>query len=646
MGLFSSKTKHVYNVSGSELYQDMPTLMQQTVRGTTQDNRNISKDLVANLINGVLWNVRGLHRWASVEGNYPWGLPDGTMANVITPKESVVKNAVSADVGYQVHVGFIRIEPSGTSYTYYVEYWELSPYGEIKGEPSLWTYDTADGTYPYLNIDTKYEQNTPYLPIMPIRVNNQYMDESEEGSDIRKALNFIDLNLKTLCDGMRESAKESSSDMPDDTYVVLGASVSRGTERTNEYLFRFFRRMYGESDISYSDQEYWAANKVPTETVYDPHEGYTTKEIPHTSLPPTNSLNISDARYDQNLQWDYITHRIYDGSVGKVGTHHVEKFTGSTNKYDSGGEEYTHYQSGIKIRKQLNSTQVEEFVVHGLLTDFNVVDRSRVGVTIDDVFDNPDELDMPFIIPLRMDIIRDMGNIRSHDLIYESVWMLSMHHDTYKQKWYQTGFFKIFIMVVVVVVTAIFAPQMLPAVIKGLMISMVVQAFMPLLQDVLGEELAMVVAVIATAIGLGFDPTALAESATGTLATTTTVTPTVITVAGVSVQSLAMASMQLYAGLTTLDLKDQMEDLSTAIDELTAEIKEYEEESEQTAYDVGITMAGIKSDPWHMLDPSQYVSNVLNEPKKPLKGPLYIQHYVDASLHLDIPKTVLNLGHA
>jgi len=647
MGLFSSKTKHVYNVSGTELYEDMPPLVQQTVGIAVRDNRNIGKDIMANLVNGVLWKVRGLHNWASVEGNYPWGLPNGTMADVVTPKTSVVQKIVSTSVGYPVHIGFIRIEPTGSSYTYYVEYWEVSAFGEITGEPDLWIYDTATGTYPNLEIKER-EQVTPYLPIIPIRIANQYMDESEDKAKIDKALNFLGLDLKDLCTDMRDAAAESGGSMPDDSYVVLGASLTRDTERTNEYLFRFFKRMYGESKISYSDHKYWGANYVPPE---EPFWNITASkaEVPSSTLPPMNKLHIKDSRYDQTLQWNYITHRIYTGSLEgkKRGEHSIRFVRRQTTEINDRDETYRVTHSDAIISKQVTPTQIEEYVVSGLYSSFKVVGRSTVAVTLEEVLDDPDNLDVPFVIPLRDDILRDMGNIKGHDLIYESVWLMGMHHDTYKVKWYQRGIFKLVVIVVSVIIGFVVGgPAGAATAVKAAMIGMIVSAFMPMLQDLLGAELALVVATIATAIGAGFDFNAFLESAGTSLAQTTTAIATATTVAGVSTMSLANAALMLYSGLKGMDLAEDMEDLQVTAADLTKDLEEMGDEQRQKAYDMGITMAGIKNDPWNILDPNQYVSNVLKEPNKPLMAPLFVSHYVDASLHLDIPKTVLNLGHS
>lgn len=650
MGLFSSKTKHVYNVSGTELYEDMPPLVQQTVQVAVRDNRNIGKDIMANLVNGVLWKVRGLHNWASIEGNYPWGLPNGTMADIVMPKDVTVKNAVSADVGYPVHLGFIRIEPTGSSFTYYVEYWKISPYGEIKGEPDLWTYDTAEGTYPTLDI-AKRDQVTPYLPIIPVRINNEYMDESEDKQPIDRAMNYLGLDMQSLCNDMRDSEEEAGSDnMPDDSYVVLAASLTRDTERTNEYLFRFFRRMYGESKITIADHEYWLNNKNPDDDTYDGSTS-STQDVHTSTLPPMNEMTIADARYKQTLQWNYITHRLYDGSLeGKKRGEHAIRFVRRTErKYDK--DDDSHYKvtySDVIISKQVTPTQVEEYTVTGLYSSFDVVNRSTVGVSLESVLDDPDNLEVPFLIPLRDDILRDMGNIKGHDLIYESVWLMGMHHDKYKVKWYQRGIFKIVMIVATVAVGFIIGgPAGAITALKAVMIGMVINTlFMPMLQDIFGEELALVIAAIATAVGAGFDFSSFAESATGTMAEITTAVATATTVAGVSVVSLASAAQMLYGGFKGMELADEMEDLQVASADLTEDLEKMGDEQRQKAYDVGITMAGISNDSWNIMDPNQYVSNVLREPNKPLMSPLYVSKYVDASLHLDIPKTVLNLGHA
>ena len=45
-----------------------------------------------------------------------------------------------------------------------------------------------------------------------------------------------------------------------------------------------------------------------------------------------------------------------------------------------------------------------------------------------------------------------MGPIQAHDLMYESIRLYSNDHQSYKVKWYQTGLFKVFTVVIAVAV--------------------------------------------------------------------------------------------------------------------------------------------------------------------------------------------------
>ena len=84
------------------LYQEMPPLVKQTIAGSVVQNRNIGKDLIANLVNGVLWKANGLYSWA--KQNHPWGLPDGYIAYDRPADVTLIEACVQQDVGTGINI--------------------------------------------------------------------------------------------------------------------------------------------------------------------------------------------------------------------------------------------------------------------------------------------------------------------------------------------------------------------------------------------------------------------------------------------------------------------------------------------------------------------------------------------------------------
>lgn len=624
MGIFDKKTKHEYLAYSVELFEDMPPIMKQTVCASVVQNRNIGKDITANLVNGILWKAKGLYNFALTD-EYPWGLPDGTGTTITSTKSSTVKACIVDDIGAPVYMGYVDIlSMQDGTYTYKANYWLLDNTGKIKGDEQLWTYNTGAGTYPTLSISGS-NQNTPYYPIIPIRTGNSYL--ADDATDphyypVRKALRYLGIDSHDIYDGLKESESENGESAPNDIYVMLGVSLSRNSARTKEYLFRFFKKMFGTSSVTEQDYAYWNENQ----------KGLTT--------PPQNTLLIRESTYHQEMAWDYITQTIKSGSVGSVGSYKrvYEQNTGS----DLSNENYNYFAQGIRLQHQINASQYEEIVVHGLTCQFKVVNKDWVGVTLADAFENPSDPEdgKAFIIPLRRDICNDMGNLRAHDLMYEAIRMYSLDDYTYEVEWYQTGFFKIFTIVLAVALTVLqqyWATGILTAaatagiVAQTVLASLVFTAITPMLQDILGQELALLVSVLATAFG-----TSMNFSGSGSL----------IATSSPSTYSIVSAATQGVSGYKGIQYADELEALSTELEGIQEELDELYAEERQSMYDVSMVMSGVESDPYALLEPSTFVTRALIEPTVPTLITSTTELFVEVATDLDTTKTVINLGHS
>ena len=633
MGLFSSKTKHVYTPYSMLLYQEMPPLVKQTVAGSVVQNRNIGKDLIANLVNGVLWKANGLYSWA--KQNHPWGLPDGYIAYDRPADVTLIEACVQQDVGTGINILYTKRTPvEGGQYLYEVTYTKKT---QIKNPKEYtWSYRTGiGGKYPVLEVEL-LKEDSPYYPIIPIRIANENIAETgkEHRTKIRQALNYLSLDIDDIYKSIKESTEESGEQPADDMFVILAVSVSASKQASKKYIYDYFKYLSTKSLSNKNDYDYWEANGEAA--------GY---------ILPTNKITIKDSRFAQEVEYDYITTKKVTGSIGKKGftkvTYKVNRGTVPVNTGSNAFSGYSRTTSGILIQHQLNSTTYEEVYVHGLLCRTQVIGSTWVDVDLKDAFDNPDSPQDGhcFLLPLHKDVCKKMGPIHAHDLMYESIRLYSNDHQSYKVKWYQSGLFKVFVVIVAVVVSiwnapagvALFSAAMAGIVLQTVIISMVIMpAVTTLLQDVFGERLGLLIAILAIAMAGSGNFSVSVEN--GVSMTTTVTTQTAF--AGIN------GLMSLTSAINSFNTEDKMIDYGNEIKGLQEELDAMYEKAAQAGYNVSMVASAIKSDPYALLEPNTYVQRALMEPRIPTLIGESTLRYVDIKRHLDTSQTALNLGHS
>lgn len=619
MGLFSSKKKTVYSCYATPLYEDMPPLVKQTVASAVINNRNIGPDITANIVNGVLFKANQLYSYAR-RGSYHWGLPNSSMSYLSGNSKDNCQAVLEYIEQGPVYVTSVIIEPDGSGdYVYTVNYYLVDSTGNTIGEVKTWEYNEGDETYPTLTLD-KIEAASPYYPIIPIRLDNANLAEDDNYAykdDIIKACRYLDIDVFSLYDDINS---QDTDNPPEDMYVLMGVSVGNDTPRTNEYLYRYFEHMYHSSAVTKVEYDYWG--EVASET----------------TQAPSNTVVIADSQFHAEISWSYITTEVLNQS-GKKGTHAVE-YVPDAGRVEH--DDWVESTDGIRVTWQKTATQAISFLVHGLVYRSKVTGDYWVSKDCMNAFGDPDDPENGevFIIPLRKDICKEMGSIKSHDLFYESIRLHVNDEYSYKVKWYQTGFGQIFTLVVAVVVSVVFqqwqaGAAIMTAATAGLVIQNVLIAlllkpvFTVLVQDVFGEELALLITAIVTvfAFNVGMTPA-------GTIGVTSAV-PTLT--------SVANASLNLYTGLKSLDVQAEMDALLEEQEELDQLIEEQHEEEMQSALDTKMVTNMISNDPYALMDANTFVQRSRWEIEKPMLLKSSTAQYTKVAQFTDIPNSMIRL---
>lgn len=620
MGIFSGKTIHTYTPYSTLLYHEMPSLIKQTVASTVVQNRNLGKDIVANLVNGVFWKANSLYEWAKT--NHPWGLPDGYIAYDRPADVTLIEACVRDDVGEKINIVAVKRSPIAKSkYEYEVIYTKVAEASAPK--EYTWKYTTGTGgKYEVLEVRPA-KQESPYYPIIPVRINGENIgvEGKEHRAKIKKALSFLNLKLDDIYTSFDEATKESGEQPAEDMFVILAVSIASSKPAAKEYIYEYFKYLHSLSSTTQNEHDYWLENGES--------KGY---------ILPVNKVTIQDSRFAQELEFDYINVKTIKGSIGKRGTITV-KYVPNTDLIMLVNGYFRSTQS-VQIRKQINEEEYEDVYVHGLVCRTLVVGSSWVDISLGSAFDNPDEPKdgQCFLIPLNKDVCKKLGPIKSHDLMYESIRLYSNDHYSYKQKWYETGFFKVFSFVVSIVVTIICAPAGIALMSAAMAMHVLTTVIVPmivipiittLLEDVVGDKVAFVISVLATAIGMSGSVSA------GSISIST----------NVSAQSILNASTALASKVIATKTQEKLVDYGNEIKGLQEELDAMYEEAAVSGYNVAMVASAIKSDAYAIMEPSNYVQRALMEPKLPTMITEYTSKFVDIQRYLDSSKTVLNLGH-
>lgn len=633
MGWFDDEQVSVYTAYSSLLYdENAPDLLKQTIAGCITQNRNLAADLTANLTTGILKNARCYFRNAEKAG-HPWGLPSSKMSVISPIKTLALEAIIEAEFkDKDIHLSHYKIVPlAQDEYKYVVTYHEKKG-EEILPEAKEWIYLTETNKYPQLAIKNSVD-TSPYFPITPLRIAGKNIGEkgAQYEKEVYRACRLLKLNSKDLYKSFKEASEEpDAGDQPDDIYIVLSCSVTSKKDEVKEYVYRFWQRIYAESTTEVSEADWINWYNVATGKIEK-------KLVPP---PPVTSLTISDARYLQKLQWDRIVRKLEAGNIGEVGTYELSI---ETISHDIEGEFSTYFADALICKCQVSSNQVEVYSVLGLGAQYQVAGGGWSNITLRPAFEDPDNPQGGALmtIPLREDLVKDMGSIKSYNLMNSSVRLHSNDHSTYTKKWYQKGIFQVLTLAVALVITwfcapagvAFFSMAFAGIVMTSLLIPMLVMAIItPILADMLGAEAAFILNIAAMALGVTPNVDATSIS-------------TLVNVSGVSTLQVVNASIALVQGVSGQLLMKKMKELEARSKILDEELEELEEEALENSYNTALVLNGVRQDAYSIMEPINYVRTKIEEPRIPLMLAQATSSYCKVMQRLDTSSTVISLGH-
>ena len=709
MGLFSETVTTVESFS-ARLIEDTPNLVKDSVYNAVLYNRSIADDLIANYLNGLAIKSDQMYRYAKT--SYTYGLPNGH-TEVIMPNAKLVKEAIELSIGAKVSVYFTTLEdcnpdyfareilsltqgwnadtgivsnppftPQGGSptpvvftyaeivtptvvginyeYTYtasngtrvlatehreypviryymneaapylHATYYEVTASGSSTGILQYWNYDTTSNVYPALSLPDGIVEDSPYYPIVPIRENNvDLTDASLKDTELYKTskdcLKKIGLDFVNLGEGVQANPDIGQVDH---AYVILAVHLQSEELQSINYLHSYFSYLHGISKITKADFDRWQQEEHKIEP------------------PPVNKMVIEDANFKISIAYTHITKKVVEGSIGGIGKVARTNYVRPRELLVFG---FGYEASSIVFQRQIASNLYEEVEVFGLTHVNHIYQRYTVETTIGRSIDKNND---DFFIPININVAKTLGLMEHNYLMYDAIRIVFNSFDVRKLKWYETGFFKMVLIVIAIIITiyslgtlteamiaaygAVAGGGVAAAIAAGLVLAEAIawSAIYSLaagwVVDALGVEFALIASVLALAVGL---------AATNGTAISGSVAGMPFSIDLIQIASVVAGSISKSAGEQISDIRQEAEELAVKQNELLEELNELYD-----ALDNGLT-----------IDPFEWVTyDTLNNPYES-PDEMYnrtihagnigalslnaISQYVESQVKLDIPES-------
>lgn len=325
-----------------------------------------------------------------------------------------------------------------------------------------------------------------FLPFIPIRINNRYVSELWPDT----IYPFAKRAMRKSIGGKYDKIQQSINDNPsigdiDYAYAVFGVSLNVKENASKKYVYKFFQAIMNDYNTSSGTayaawkaqwdlaNESWEAWIAWRERQYSGDVGFGDPEpvrLPYPTMP-TNRLNVSTSgmsvlNYNVTILWNYITEEIGTGVLApdkKRGDLWFE--IGATETFNqwmwvsSGGDSdnwqavqgQTFVNDAVTLNWQVTDTTWRRMTIIGLRHNNLIYGGKSVNISAKEALQDVEE--SGFLIPLHRDVYRSMGLKDGTQMSQACCFLVFNCYQVVKQKWYQSGIFKIIVVIVVIVVS-------------------------------------------------------------------------------------------------------------------------------------------------------------------------------------------------
>lgn len=364
-------------------------------------------------------------------------------------------------------------------YTYTSQTVSTQTITEAAGEPHLFIYKEGTGNAELDSLFNTYSDDSRFYPFIPMRTDKRWIDLDETmyplcKTALRKSTGG---KLNKVLDTLKDN-----DDIDDIQYIygAFGCALNSPEDTAKEYIFRFFE-MAAEAfpaDPNYPTMEsiveaytlanmdaeeysqWWSDNTSGSVVVSTP------PKPPEYPVVPKREYRVKSNKsykFDMTVEWNYIFETSHTGTAwegakkGELKTRMGDTITLSRKSYRTNTQgdlvEYTSSKTmpAFEMLWQTGNSTYKKLTVYGLRHRNMVYKDKSVDSTAKEALDDADE--SGFIIPLHSRIYRSMSLVRSTQLSTACTYLVLNSYKKVKQKWYQTGAFKIAVIVAAIVIS-------------------------------------------------------------------------------------------------------------------------------------------------------------------------------------------------
>lgn len=324
-----------------------------------------------------------------------------------------------------------------------------------------------------------------FYPVIPVRLDNKFLSETymEEVYEMSKK-GYRKATTGKYDDLIEQLDENENIDDIDYIYTMFGVCLNVLEQASRRYVYEFFRLIledytgigtpeYVAWQIQWTDaKNSWDDWTIWREAQEDPLDPlYGTPEPEKLAYPtmPANSIRVSTAdnptiNYDITISWNSITEISGTGLLKPDAKPDQLWFTkGDQTSFDEvywgddgeGGygpiEGATTTVDEIFLNWQLTANTWSRLRIVGLLHKNAIYGGKSVDITAFEALDDPEE--SGFIIPLHDGVFRAMGMKDGTQMCTANCFLVMNCYEVVKQKWYQTGLFRIILIIIILVIS-------------------------------------------------------------------------------------------------------------------------------------------------------------------------------------------------
>lgn len=472
----------VYNMAGGpENRPDyLKALTVQQVFSKASDS--MGSAITQGMLKGPAFRMRNFYNWATNPANFDEiGLPSGSIQSDEPPDEAVVAAAVPQEIGDVVTIDTLSIDLADPAY--WAERWILenrptdialdwsyaiddagdyitivfpdgSPTPLIEVIPATLPTFNASGYYIYArytlstsptvdrlfiygvgdgnqDLDDLISSSVSYgsfFPFIPIRLNNQFLSESylpDAYAQTTRAYRKV-MDGAKISDLVELLETNPSLDDIDHACIMFGVSLNVQDNASRRYLYNFFKSL---RDIQIG--------------------GPTTTSLASQNIVTIKGQTSVSSFYDIRLSWRYFSETTGSG-LGKVDADVGEFWFQKNGTVSSGSKTY----EKLRLYWQETDSTYRYLELVGFFHYNYVYGSKRVEISAFSAIDDTEE--SGFVVPLHYDVWRETSLISTSQVATACTFIVFNCYEVHKTQWWETGIFRIFLVIVIAVVSVLF----------------------------------------------------------------------------------------------------------------------------------------------------------------------------------------------